>query len=387
MERDIAAVEPRWTGDAAAASFTQARGFVFTSYPVAQEAARTSRQLAALSAAAGATTEKFSNLKDPGFEIRDLKFWDPHNDSVGGEVAAELRATYTVPVQSDASTMPLGQAVSKVPFSMPPPGVGGTEGGTTGVGVGGLGGGSGDTGTESGAGASGVGESGDGTSEDGTVGGIDDGTGAASGEGAAMTGAAGPGTGQQSGGTPTSGIGTGTNGAAGAGDLAGAAPDSSLTDAAQDDPATPGSGFGDQSTVAPLLSPASAVTGGRSGGSVGGGFGGGAGGGLSGGGRSASPLGLRPDAAALRSTATAAPGTGAGGGARPSSGGGYGAPGAGAGQRGQNDGRHRVPGYLIDKKNGEEIVGGLPLVGPGVIGQWKTDGAPEPPAKGGPRPR
>ncbi|CAM5408770.1 hypothetical protein TPAU25S_02836 [Tsukamurella paurometabola] len=78
-------------------------------------------------------------------------------------------------------------------------------------------------------------------------------------------------------------------------------------------------------------------------------------------------------------------------GARPSTSVGGVPAGAGAGQRGQGDGRHRTPGYLIDRANGEEIIGGLPLVGPGVIGEWRSDGAaevvrrPEPPVRGEPR--
>ncbi|MDF0589262.1 hypothetical protein P0W64_20995, partial [Tsukamurella sp. 8F] len=57
-------------------------------------------------------------------------------------------------------------------------------------------------------------------------------------------------------------------------------------------------------------------------------------------------------------------------------------PGA-AGRGGARDGEHRTPAYLVGKENGEDIVGGLPLVGPTVIGDWRpsTDRA----CGGGPR--
>ncbi|GIZ99587.1 hypothetical protein TTY48_41990 [Tsukamurella sp. TY48] len=375
LERDIATLTQRWTGEAGAGVLAHVSRFARQSYLVDWEVAQTSRQLGALAKAARDTNTRFSDLADPGIELRDLKFWDPYNDSAGAKVASEIRATYTVPLQKDGSTMPLGPVVTKITIDLEPGlgGPGGSDnGGASGSSPGAMGSPTPRGGGESGDGQLGTPqESGPGTSpvndkptaDQNALGSSSDSTGG------------GPGSGQQSGVGAPSGTGTGADGTAGGTGLPDGT-DGALTDTEP---------YDTSGQVSPLLSPAGVTPSGSTAGRGGLGTSGLRGGG----GTTASPLGLRPDGASLRGTAPAAvAGASATTGARSSMPLGGVPAGAAGGQRGQGDGRHRTPGYLIDRANGEELVGGLPLVGPGVIGEWRADKAPEaprPPVRGEPR--
>nr|WP_231855538.1 hypothetical protein [Tsukamurella pseudospumae] len=372
LERDVAALVPRWKGEAADAGFQQVGRFAAASYLVDKEIAGTARQLTGLSSAATATTARFSDLADPGSAARA---GGATKSGVGAAVAAELRATYTTPVQADAASMPLGAEVTRIGFGRdaerrgdrspsveaPPagadtPSVGSGAGGGTGEGDGTTGGGGAPSGTGNESTGTGAGPVGTDTADTGSAAeGTGQGGDTGAGTGAGGTGGAGSGAGAGTG-TPTAAdpVGTGT--------------DPLAADPAATDPAEErGSGLLTPAATVPFTPASRTAVGGvgtRTPDLT----------------RSASPLGLRQDASALRSaTTTTAAGTGAPiTGARPASGP-YGMPPAGGGgQRGQGDGRHRVPAYLIDRRNGEELVGDMPLVGPGVIGQWRSDGAPEP---------
>ncbi|MET9328686.1 hypothetical protein [Tsukamurella sp. NPDC003166] len=373
LERDVAALVPRWTGEAADAGFQQIGRFATASYLVDREIAGTVRQLTGLSSAATATTAKFSDLADPGSTARA---GNTTRSGVGAAVAAELRATYTTPVQADAATMPLGAEVTRIGFGRdaerrgdrspsveaPPagadtPSVGSGAGEGAGEGGGTTGGGDAPSGTGDESAGTGTGPVATDTA---------DAVNPAGGRGTGQGGDTGSGTG--AGGTG----GTGTGAGAGTGTPTAADPVGAGTDPLSDDPAATdtveerGSGLLSPAASVPLTPTSRTAVGGAGTRTPD----------LT---RAASPLGLRQDASALRSTSTPAAGTGAPTtGARPASGP-YGMPPAGgAGQRGQGDGRHRAPAYLIDRRNGEELVGDMPLVGPGVIGQWRSDGAPEP---------
>ncbi|KXP11883.1 hypothetical protein AXK60_24495 [Tsukamurella pseudospumae] len=369
LERDVAALVPRWKGEAADAGFQQVGRFATASYLVDKEIAGTVRQLTGLSSAATETTAKFSELADPGSAARA---GGAARSGVGAGVAAELRATYTTPVQADAASMPLGAEVTRIGFGRDAerrgdrsptveapsagddtPSVGSGAGEGSGEGDGTTGGGGAPSGTENESVGTGTGPVETNNAEEGNAA---DRTGPGQG-GDTGTGTGGTGTG--------AGTGTGTPTAA---DPVGAGTDPLADDPAGTDPVEErGSGLLSPAATVPFTPTSRTVVGGvgtRTPDLT----------------RSASPLGLRQDATALRSATTTAAGTGAPttGGARPASGP-YGMPPAGgAGQRGQGDGRHRVPAYLIDRRNGEELVGDMPLVGPGVIGQWRSDGAPEP---------
>jgi len=372
LERDIGTIAPRWTGEAAEKSYLHAGRFVRASSELGLEFGRTVKQMSGLSRTAHRTNQRFSELTDvPAVRGRAT-------ESVGTKVAAELRSTYTAPVQADASTMPLGAEVAKVSYDFKPRqqrdnrSSGGSPEEEDGPSVGG-GDGSGGGSPGNGSGAS--------TPEADPAGTVDNGATKAIGETSDEAGAdagAGQGTGGTGTGTEASGGGSdaGTDPSVGAGD------GTTSDDSAAYDPTA-------ETEQPSLLSPAATVPVGAGGRSSGGGLSGVRGGA----GQVASPLGLRQDTAVARSTpAPTGTGTTTATGARPS--GPYGMPAAGAGaQRGQGDGRHRLPAYLIDRKNGEELVGDLPLVGPGVIGQWKSDGPPDaartaaPPARAEPRPR
>ncbi|MGZ9829000.1 hypothetical protein ACXYTP_19005 [Tsukamurella ocularis] len=381
LERDTAALSERWRGEAKDRSYVELGDYVGRSYTNAVALRRLVGNVDALSATATETNQRFSDLPDP-----------PSRGGWSGEaasdyrntVAGEVRSTYTSPVQTSASTLPLGEASGTTVFHHIGPGI--TRRNAAGTGAptdpgtvsptdgASTGGGTTDPGT------------GTGTTDTRTVDTATTGADTVSDESTTGTGN----------GTGTGGAGTGTNAGAGtgtgtgAGDQGagdgldtGAGTDPALDDGTVDAPADP-------ETPSSLLSPSAAVpitAANRTGVGLSGG------GGRGDVGRTASPLGLRQDTAVARS---AAPQVGTGTtttGARPSTGP-YGMPAAGAGaQRGQGDGRHRVPAYLIDRKNGEELVGGMPLVGPGVIGQWRSDGPPDaprpasPPATSAPRPR
>lgn len=378
LQRDTVILSTRWSGEAKDQSYVELGDFVRRAYTNAVALRRLVQNVDALSETASTTNELFSDLPDPPSGT------GPWADSgYRNTVAEAMRSTYSAPVQTSASTLPLGTSRGSVGFdhigpgntkrdytgsaapeeapSVEPAGTGAGSGtGTTGAGTGA---GTTDTGTGTGGSA---------TTTDGTARGTTD----------PQTGAAASGTGAGSG-AGTTGGGSGTGAATGTDTGPGT---DTGTDPLQDDAAyDPVASADDPSSS--LLSPSAAVpvtSAARTGAGISG-----LGGGRAEVGRTASPLGLRQDAAVARS---AAPQVGAGTstGARPSSGP-FGMPAAGAGgQRGQGDGRHRVPAYLIDRRNGEELVGGMPLVGPGVIGQWKSDGppdAPRPPATSEPRPR
>ncbi|WP_168546953.1 hypothetical protein [Tsukamurella spumae] len=376
LERDIAALVPRWKGEAADAGFQQVGRFATASYLVDKEIAGTVRQLTGLSSAATATTTRFSDLADPGIGARDGRAGGATTGGVGAAVAAELRATYTAPVQADAASMPLGAEVTRIGFGRdadrrgdrspsvdaPPvdaevPSVGSGPGdGTTGGGGAPSGTGNENTGTGTGPVRTDTADAGNDS--------------AAAGAGAGKGGDTGTGTG-------AGGTGTGTGVGSGAGSpTAAEAPGAGTVPLTADPTADPAPTDAADRPQSGLLTPAAAVPMTPTSRSPVGGVGGRTPD-LA---RAASPLGLRQDAPALRSaTTTTAAGAGVPTtGARPASGP-YGIPPAGgAGQRGQGDGRHRVPAYLIDRRNGEELVGDMPLVGPGVIGQWRSDGAPDP---------
>ncbi|WP_049825795.1 hypothetical protein [Tsukamurella paurometabola] len=385
LERDVAAISPRWTGDAAVGIYSHLGRYARDSYQVDREARQTVTQLGVLGQAARRTNTRFRDLREPELSWRDANIVSVVDilgrDSVVAQAAPEIRAIYTVPLQSDGSTMPLGTKV--VPASI-----------DLGDSAGGIGGGtsSGERPPEGsipapGSSAPGGGdESGGGTAgtpaaEAGTDRGSRS-TAAAQDEtlaGSTDSGGSGPGGGPTGGAGAPSSTGTGIDG--------GGFDDAGLP-TSTDDPSTDPEPYESGAGIAPLLSSAgSTSTGGAAGrGSLGGG---GMRGGV--GGTTASPLGLRSDSTAVRGTAPAAVAGASTTGARPSTSVGGVPAGAGAGQRGQGDGRHRTPGYLIDRANGEEIIGGLPLVGPGVIGEWRSDGAaevvrrPEPPVRGEPR--
>ncbi|TWS22693.1 hypothetical protein FK268_18365 [Tsukamurella sputi] len=374
LERDIGVIAPKWTGEAAEESYLQAGRFVRSSAELGLEFGRTVKQLTGLSRTAYTTNQRFSDLAD--YSERGSR----SNDRVGARVAAELRSMYTVPVRADASTMPLGAEVAKVRYDFRPwqqwgdkapdsaPVEYNPPGGGTGDGSGGGDAGAGDATAEPDATTSDATTSDD-TRATGTT--ADD---AATGAASAQQAGTDPGTG-----TGSSGTGTGTDSSAGGGNDTPSG-DPTGYDRSDDDPAA------DVEQPTSLLSPAASVPVGA------GGRGAGVSGVRGGAGQVASPLGMRQETAVARSTPAPSGAGATSSGARPS--GPFGAPAAGAGgQRGQGNGRHRVPAYLIDRQNGEELVGDLPLVGPGVIGQWKPDGPPDaprtapPPAKAAPRPR
>lgn len=377
LQRDAAALSPRWRGEAKDQSYVEIEVYTTRAYTNAVALRRLVENVEQLSDTATTTNERFSDLPDPvnggfgsGATMERLA------------VAEQVSNTYTAPVQSSASRLPLGESSGRTDFRhvgpaarkndsaaaapAAPDTVAPTSGSGTGTGTT-------DTGTGSGSGATDTGTD----PADTTTTGTDTAT-----EGASDAAATGTDTGTGTGTGAGTGTGTGS-GDQGAGTGLGTGTDTALDDGTVDP-------LNDTETPSSLLTPSASVpltSAARTGAGLSG---------LGGRGdvaRTASPLGLRQDTAVAR---TAAPQVGAGTtttGARPSTGP-YGMPAAGAGaQRGQGDGRHRVPAYLIDRKNGEELVGGMPLVGPGVIGQWKSDGPPDaprppaPPATGEPRPR
>ncbi len=390
LQRDSTTVSERWRGEAKDESYAQMGGFVARAYTNAVEFQKLVRNVDALSGTAAETNLAFSDLPDPPSSGVTGTIGSTYRSAVGEAV----KRTYSSPVRTSASSLPLGAARGGVVFDhIGPANDKGDNSAATApaepdavtpaAGTGGGGGGApSDSTTETSptgpATTIAVADQGDpATAETDT---------ATRGTGAEQAGAQQSGAG--TGGASTGGTGTGETGAGevpGTGD----GTDPGLDEAGQDpaaDPEAPSS----------LLSPAAAVpltptarTGTGLSGITGGGR---ADVGRADVGRAASPLGLRQDAAAVRAAAAPVGAGGSGTGARPDSGP-YGMPAAGAGgQRGQGDGRHRVPAYLIDRRNGEELVGDMPLVGPGVIGQWNTDAAdapraPAPPARGEPRPR
>lgn len=377
LERDVAVLTPRWSGEDATESYNVIRRFTAVSYQVGPEVTRTVRQLEDLSDAATKTNQRFSNIADGGLDQGEsCDSTDRTNESIGASRARELRATYTVPVQGSASELPLPAKTVPVSFN---------GGGPEGLSPRSAGGGLPDT-------SGGLGGSG-GSSGAGPGGGPSDtpaGTGPGDDPDGDQLAAGGPeGTGTPQGtsfGTPSAGTGSSPTSAGGATEPGSGLPGDTGTGLTDPSSTTPSSYETDGAAATPLLTPAGGLSGRTSGGGAGAVR-------TAGLGTSASPLGLRPDGAALRGgVAPAAAASASTTGARSSSMpmGGMG-PGAAGGQRGQGDGRHRTPGYLIDRANGEELVGGLPLVGPGVIGEWRADGAkdpvrrPEPPAGGGPR--
>ncbi|MCS3780539.1 hypothetical protein [Tsukamurella ocularis] len=376
LQRDAGLLSARWRGEAKDQSYVEIGQYTDRAYTNAVALRRLVGDVEDLSDTATTTTEQFSDLPDP--PSTDGAWSD---SGYRNEVAEGVRSTYSAPVQTSASTLPLGESRGRTDFRHVGPAATKNNAAVTGTQT--------DPGSVSptdGAGTGG-GTSDTGNGTDPAVTGSDTVDTAATGtDTAADEVGAGTGTGAGPGSGTGAGTGTGT-GDTGAGEGPG-----SGTDPTPDDPTY--DPLDDTATQTSLLSPSTGVPvtsaartgaglsriGGR--GDVG---------------RTASPLGLRQDAAIARS---AAPQVGTGAtttGARPSTGP-YGMPAAGAGaQRGQGDGRHRAPAYLIDRSNGEELVGGMPLVGPGVIGQWKSDGPPDaprppatsaaPPATGGPRPR
>ncbi|WP_454440015.1 hypothetical protein [Tsukamurella paurometabola] len=298
LERDVAAISPRWTGDAAVGIYSHLGRYARDSYQVDREARQTVTQLGVLGQAARRTNTRFRDLREP--ELR----WRPRNiikdgvmqrlgrDSVVAQATPEIRAIYTVPLQSDGSTMPLGTKV--VPASI-----------DLGDSAGGIGGGtsSGERPPEGsipapGSSAPGGGdESGGGTAgtpaaEAGTDRGSRS-TAAAQDEtlaGSTDSGGSGPG------GRPTGGAGAPSS--TGTGIDGGGFDDAGLP-TSTDDPSTDPEPYESGAGIAPLLSSAgSTSTGGAAGrGSLGGG---GMRGGV--GGTTASPLGLRSDSTAVRGT-------------------------------------------------------------------------------------
>lgn len=380
LQRDAGLLSARWRGEAKDQSYVEIGQYTDRAYTNAVALRRLVGDVEDLSDTATTTNGKFSDLPDP--PSRD-EAWS--NSGYRNQVAESVRSTYSAPVQTSASTLPLGESRGRTDFRHVGPaatksnaaGTGaptepGTVSPTAGAGAGAGDGGTTDTGTGAGTDTAVTGTDPVDTATTGTDTAADEtGTGTGTGTGG------GAGTGSGTGGGDTG---------AGAGEGLGSSGDPTTDDATYDP-------LADTATPSSLLSPSTGVpvtSAARTGAGLSG---------ISGRGdvgRTASPLGLRQDAAVARS---AAPQVGTGAtttGARPSTGP-YGMPAAGAGaQRGQGDGRHRLPAYLIDRKNGEEIVGGMPLVGPGVIGQWKSDGPPDsprpqapsaPPATGEPRPR
>ncbi|WP_343930368.1 hypothetical protein [Tsukamurella strandjordii] len=379
LERDAAALRSRWRGEAADESFEKVRHYTEGSYTTGATVANLVSRIDGLSETASTINRDFSTrrvikeLVSVSFDGGRLQVGRGEDESHTRKVAEELQRRYSRPIQSDATDMPSCPPEVAISF-------GGGDGGGTGPGRAPGPGGSGTTagpgGSSSGGGTSSTGA---GTTP-GTTDGDDDGLGAGAadenGLGSSTDAAGGgPGSGQQSGAGAPSGTGTGADRTAGGTGLPDGT-DGALTDTEP---------YDTSGQVSPLLSPAGVTPSGSTAGRGGLGTSGLRGGG----GTTASPLGLRPDGASLRGTAPAAvAGASATTGARSSMPLGGVPAGAAGGQRGQGDGRHRTPGYLIDRANGEELVGGLPLVGPGVIGEWRADKAPEaprPPVRGEPR--
>ncbi|GIZ95807.1 hypothetical protein TTY48_04190 [Tsukamurella sp. TY48] len=357
LERDVASQTSKWLGDPAPRSFEVVGNYVTASYESAVSAAGVINQVNGLSDTATRTNEQF----------RDCSVRDTDSGGVGGELAAQLRSIYTSPVQADASTLPLGDEVKKPTFDgdtgtsgpqgpapISAPG-GSASGGTPASGPS-----SGGAGTDTAA-STPSDPSADGVTADGVT--ADETNSAAGAPGAPST----SGTGQPPGTSPAW-----TPESAGSTDGIPAAGENGTVRTDRYD--------GGGSNLTPLFSPAAsaAIGGGRS-------PGGGAGGLRAGGGPS--PLGLRSEGSALRSaTSTAAVSGPSASGARATSTPLGGTPGAAGGQRGAGDGRHRTPGYLVNRTNGEEIIGTNPLVGPGVIGEWRHETTADKPPRRDPRP-
>lgn len=364
LERDIATQTTKWTGDPAPRTFAVIDSYAVRSYESCRSTGRLVSNVSNLSTTATTTNARF----------QDIRREEASGGTAGAEIEAQLHSTYSTPVQNDAGVLPLGDEVKKVTFVPPvgkyenmhsePGGPGGTEPPSIG--------GGGATITDGSAGDGGAGT----TPTNSTVPGADaettDSTASKVGQEEAPSNAAStPSTiGQQ---TPTGG-GTGTGDSGGD---SGAGTDG-LGDAARDS-TDPTSRFDTtDDAIAPVgsvLSPAIGTgSGARGGGTSVRGVGGGS---------VASPLGLRSESAlgrAAAATTAVTPSSGARATSMPMGG----APG-GAGQRGK-DGRHRVPAYLIDRANGDEIVGERPLVAPPVIGQAPAGAvaAPSAPQRPGP---
>ncbi|WP_461168293.1 WXG100 family type VII secretion target [Tsukamurella serpentis] len=383
LERDVDALRPRWQGEAGSESFDVIGRYAARSYRVGISVEKLVARVQSLSSTASTTNRRFAELPDP-VGMRGIPWSNWAEFDARAEIAAALQTGYSTPVAGAASTMPLSERAGSVSFthigrgslqemrSTDQPGPPQTPG------TGDAAAASGDVApSDSVLASAGGGDTGDaatGHSAGRTAGSGGPGTPVAEPRSGDPQGAAAPSAGaapapiaaavpsQGGPGAPWSG---GSDSAgdpaseAGAGDPAG----QSFERAQPVEPGVPGSLLAPAASVPsspPARGTGTAVPGMPA--TRGGDFG-----------KGPSPLGMRQEPSLLRSSGSAPGGVPAGGArsaAAP-----FGVPPAGTGGRGQGPGPHRVPAYLIDKRNGEEVIGPMPLVGPGVIGQWRGDGS------------
>ncbi|BDH56455.1 hypothetical protein [Tsukamurella sp. PLM1] len=111
LERDAAAIGTRWQGEAQDGSYAVIGQYAAQSYETGAAVTQLVGRVQSLSSTASSTKSRFGELPDP-----------PRGETTSGgatqraALAAELGRTYTAPVKSSASAMPLSEAGQLVSF-------------------------------------------------------------------------------------------------------------------------------------------------------------------------------------------------------------------------------------------------------------------------------
>ncbi|NMD58041.1 hypothetical protein [Tsukamurella columbiensis] len=114
LQRDTAVLSERWRGEAKDRSYVEFGDFTSRSYSNAVALFRLVGNVEELSGTATETNERFSDLPDPPSRADG---WSPSAGSDYRNVVAEqVRSTYSSPVQTSASTLPLGEAQGTTVF-------------------------------------------------------------------------------------------------------------------------------------------------------------------------------------------------------------------------------------------------------------------------------